>query len=145
MSTIDAQLYAARYALPRRRVLVADDNVDSAASLSLLLRHTGHETHVAYDGSDALEAAERLRPEVALLDIGMPQLNGYEVARRIRQQAWGVQMTLVAVTGWGQDDDKRRAEDAGFDYHLTKPLDYATLRKILESPRIGHRHSASGQ
>jgi CheY-like chemotaxis protein len=144
MSTIDAQLYAAGYAQPRR-VLVVDDNVDSAASLSLLLRHTGHETHVAYDGSDALAAAEKLRPDVALLDIGMPDMNGYEVARRIRQEAWGVQMTLVAVTGWGQDDDKRRAQEAGFDYHLTKPLDYAVLRMILASPGVSDRHFAPGQ
>ena len=113
------------------RILVVDDNKDSAATLTMMLRLTGHEAHSAHDGLEAVEAAGWFYPDVVLLDIGMPKLNGYEAAARIRQQPWGKKMVLVAVTGWGQEEDKQRAKHAGFDHHLTKPLDYNKLKGIL--------------
>ena|SRR5690349_9039267 len=113
------------------RILVADDNHDSADAFALLLQLTGHEVRTAYSGSDALAAAGKFHPDLALLDIGMPGMTGYEVARGIRAAEWGRNMVLVAVTGWGQDDDKQRAEDAGFDHHLTKPLDISVLEPLL--------------
>lgn len=116
------------------RVLVVDDNVDSADSLAMLLELSGHEVSTAYDGLEAVDAAERLRPDVVLLDIGMPRLNGYDAARRIREQPWGRQMLLIAQTGWGQEEDRRRAREAGFDGHLTKPVDMAALARLLASP-----------
>ncbi|HSD00159.1 MAG TPA: ATP-binding protein, partial [Casimicrobiaceae bacterium] len=115
----------------RMRILVADDNRDAAASLATLLTLDGHEISVAHDGSGAVEAAETFRPDVALLDIGMPKLNGYEVAQRIRAAPWGRSMMLVAVTGWGQSEDKRRAHEAGFDHHFTKPLDLDAFGAFL--------------
>jgi PAS domain S-box-containing protein len=118
-------------ARPRRRILVADDNRDAADSLAEMLRLFGHEVHAAHDGREAVEAAGWFRPEGALLDIGMPRLNGYEAARLIRDQAWGESITLVAVTGWGQEDDRRRAAEAGFDVHLTKPVAPADLDRLL--------------
>lgn len=113
------------------RILVADDNQDAATSLALLLKIMGHETRTAHDGLEALDAAAAFRPDVTLLDIGMPKLNGYEACRRIRQQAWGEGMVLIALTGWGQEDDKRQAQEAGFDHHMTKPVDPAALDKLL--------------
>jgi len=113
----------------RKRILVVDDNVDSAESLTVLLGLTGNETRTAYDGLEALEEAASFRPDVILLDIGLPELNGYDVARKIREQSWGEKMTLVALTGWGQDEDRRRSKEAGFNHHLTKPVDLAALKK----------------
>jgi CheY-like chemotaxis protein len=118
-------------ARPRRRILVADDNRDAADSLAMILRLAGHEVHAAHDGREAVEAAAWFRPDVALLDIGMPKLNGYEACRRIREQPWGMNIVLVAITGWGQEEDKRRASEAGFDHHLTKPVDPAALEPLL--------------
>ncbi len=118
-------------ARPRRRVLVADDNRDAADSLAEMLRLFGHEVHAAHDGREAVEAAAWFRPEVALLDIGMPRLNGYEAARLIREQADRRRVVLVAVTGWGQEDDRRRGAEAGFDAHLTKPVAPADLDRLL--------------
>ncbi len=115
----------------RVRILVADDNRDAAASLATLLSLDGHEISVAYDGQAALTSAESFRPDVALLDIGMPNLNGYEVAQSIRATAWGRTIMLVAVTGWGQSEDKRRALEAGFDHHFTKPLDLEAFSTFL--------------
>jgi CheY-like chemotaxis protein/two-component sensor histidine kinase len=115
----------------RRRILVADDNVDALESLATLLELGGHEVFSAANGALALESAERHLPEVALLDIGMPKLDGYEVARRIRAQPWGRRITLVALTGWGQDSDRRRSGEAGFDSHLVKPLDLDKLTELL--------------
>jgi len=117
----------------RRRILVADDNRDAAESLSLLLELGGHEVRVAHLGRDALSLAGVFRPDVALLDIGMPDVSGYEVARILRQESWGANMHLVAVTGWGQEEDRRRAFEAGFDQHLTKPIDPEHLMAWLES------------
>jgi len=115
----------------RRRILVADDNADALESLVTLLELGGHEVFSAANGALALEAAEQNLPEVALLDIGMPKLDGYEVARRIRAQPWGRSITLVALTGWGQDSDRRRSGEAGFDSHLVKPLDLDKLMELL--------------
>jgi CheY-like chemotaxis protein len=115
----------------RRRILVADDNVDALESLATLLELGGHEVFSAANGALALESAERHLPEVALLDIGMPKLDGYEVARRIRAQPWGRRITLVALTGWGQESDRRRSGEAGFDSHLVKPLDLDKLTELL--------------
>jgi two-component system, chemotaxis family, CheB/CheR fusion protein len=115
----------------RRRILVADDNSDALESLATLLELGGHEVFSAANGALALECAERHLPEVALLDIGMPKLDGYEVARRIRAQPWGRRITLVALTGWGQDSDRRRSGEAGFDSHLVKPLDLDKLTELL--------------
>jgi signal transduction histidine kinase len=115
----------------QRRILVADDNSDARESLATLLSLSGHEVYRAEDGSDALRAAERCRPDVALLDIGMPFANGYEVARHIRGQPWGRHMVLVALTGWGQESDRRRSREAGFDSHLTKPVDPHVLDELL--------------
>jgi len=112
------------------RVLVADDNRDAADSLQRLLALSGHEVRVAYDGTSALDVGAEFRPRVAILDIGMPGTDGYEVARALRRRQ-GEEVTLVALTGWGQDADRRRASDAGFDHHLTKPVDPQTLNVLL--------------
>lgn len=114
-----------------RRVLVVDDNRDAAESLAVFLQLSGHAVHTAYDGIEAIEAAEKFRPDLVLLDIGMPNLNGYEACRRIRDTAWGKDMTVIAQTGWGQEDDKRRTRDAGFDDHLVKPVDPLAVVKIV--------------
>jgi PAS domain S-box-containing protein len=121
--------------LTGRRILIVDDNVDSAASLAMLLRITGNETHTAHDGLEAVASAQRLRPDAVLLDIGLPKLNGYEACRRIREQPWSAGMVLVALTGWGQDEDRRKSLDAGFDHHLVKPVDYAALSRLLGQPK----------
>jgi PAS domain S-box-containing protein len=118
-------------AMTARRILVVDDIRDSADSLAMLLRLGGNEVQTAYDGLAAVEAAERLRPDVVLLDIGMPKLNGYEACRRLREQPWGQGLLLVALTGWGQEEDKRRTEEAGFDAHLVKPVDPNALMNLL--------------
>jgi CheY-like chemotaxis protein/anti-sigma regulatory factor (Ser/Thr protein kinase) len=115
-----------------RRVLIADDNDDNANALAELLRHRGHLVETARDGEAAYAAAERHRPDVAMLDIGMPKLNGYEVCKRIREQPWGRQMRIVAQTGWGQTEDRRRSSEAGFDAHLVKPIDPVQLERLLE-------------
>jgi signal transduction histidine kinase/CheY-like chemotaxis protein len=122
---------AARAGATAQRVLVVDDNQDAADSLSALLQLMGHEVRTAYDGVEAVAAAASFAPSVVLLDIGLPRMNGYEVARRIREQPRGQDMTLIAVTGWGQDEDKRRSREAGFDLHITKPLDPAILDQLL--------------
>ena len=114
-----------------RRVLLADDNRDGAESLSMLLELAGHEVHLAHSGAEALELAKQVRPDVAVLDIGMPELSGYEVAKRIRSEPWGAHMILIALTGWGQENDKRLAEAAGFDHHCTKPVDPDELQRCF--------------
>jgi CheY-like chemotaxis protein len=120
-------------AAPQRcRVLIVDDNEDTVTSLSIMLRILGHEVHSARDGLQALEAANSFRPDVVLLDIALPKMNGYEVARRIRQESWGENMKLVALTGWGQEEDKRRSIEAGFDHHLTKPMEPTALEVLLK-------------
>ncbi len=113
------------------RLLIVDDLKDSADSLAMMLRLTGHEVQTAYDGEQAIEAAGVFRPDVVLLDIEMPKLNGYDACRRIREQPWGQTMYLVALTGWGQEEDRRRTEEAGFHHHVVKPVDPAALMKLL--------------
>lgn len=113
------------------RILIVDDNRDGAQGLALLLDLEGHDVRTAADGLEALEIAEKFRPNVVLLDIGMPGIDGYETARRLRATPWGQSVVLCAQTGWGQEDDKRRARDAGFDRHLVKPVDPEELNRIL--------------
>ena len=113
------------------RILVVDDNRDGADSLSEVLRIMGNDTRTAYDGQEGVDVAGEFQPDVLLLDIGLPKLNGYEVCRRIRKQSWGKNIVLIAVTGWGQDDDRRRSKEAGFDHHLVKPVDPQALMKLL--------------
>jgi CheY-like chemotaxis protein len=114
-------------------VLIADDNRDAAETLAALLRMDGHDVTVIHDGPGAISAYETLRPDVALLDIGMPGLDGYEVARKIRDGNPESAARLIAVTGWGQESDKVRALAAGFDYHLTKPIDLQRLSELVRS------------
>jgi len=114
-----------------RRVLIADDNADAATTLSLLLKALGQEVHIVHDGLEALERAAWLRPDVLLLDIGMPGLSGHEVARRIRSEPWGRRPLLVAMTGWGQAEDRQRSKDAGFDQHVVKPVTLDVLCRVL--------------
>jgi CheY-like chemotaxis protein/two-component sensor histidine kinase len=130
---------------PQRRILVVDDNGDAARSLELLLRIDGHATHVAHDGLQAVEAARIFKPDIVLMDIGLPKLNGYEACQQIRQQPWGREMTLIAVTGWGQQEDKRRAVESGFDAHLVKPIDLAQLKKVLAPAQQPGKASATPQ
>ena len=115
----------------RRNILIADDNQDALESLALMLRMEGHEVVCASDGEEALLLAGQRRPEIVVLDVGMPKLDGCEVARRIRAEDWGRSAILVALTGWGQDVDRRRSREAGFDMHLVKPVDPATLCDML--------------
>src|SRR5262245_60573916 len=118
---------------PKRsfRILVVDDNHDSALSLAMMLSIMGHETRTAHDGESAVATAESFLPEVVLLDIGLPKLNGYEVAQRIRQHSWGASMFLIAVTGWGQDEDRQRSSEVGLNVHMVKPVEPAALERLL--------------
>jgi PAS domain S-box-containing protein len=115
----------------RCKVLVVDDDEDTAASLGTMLRMMGHDVRTAHDGAEAVDAAGSYRPDLVLLDIGLPKLNGYEAARRIREQPWGKGMKLIALTGWGQEEDRRRAKEAGFDQHVVKPVEPAALEQLL--------------
>jgi CheY-like chemotaxis protein/two-component sensor histidine kinase len=120
-----------------QRVLVVDDNRDGAASLTGLLQLAGHETLVAHDGLEAVAAAERWRPDIVLLDLGLPTLNGFDTCRRIRQQPWGVDMVLVAITGWGQEEYRRRSHEAGFNDHLVKPVNPTQLLALIAANAAG--------
>ena len=132
----------------RRNILIADDNQDALESLALMLRLEGHEVHCASDGEEALALAGQRRPEIVVLDVGMPKLDGCEVARRIRAESWGRGAVLVALTGWGQEVDRRRSREAGFDMHLVKPVDPATHLRHAGNPvelrTIHGRSSLSG-
>jgi PAS domain S-box-containing protein len=134
-----AEKPAEQAATPARRILIVEDNPDAARTLDLLLRGLGHETRVAHEGSQALEALDEFRPEIVLLDIGLPGLSGYEVAKRIRGRSHK-NIRIVAVTGWGQPDDRRRSAEAGFDLHLTKPIDEQSLQIALRVPENGTLH-----
>jgi len=116
-----------------RRILIVDDNRDSADSLAMLLEITGNQTYLAHDGEEALKAIEQHRPEVVLLDIGLPKLTGHEVCRWLRAKPWGKDIVVIALTGWGQEDDRRRSEEAGFNGHLVKPVDYDKLLELLST------------
>jgi PAS domain S-box-containing protein len=131
VNAVNRPVREAPAATVRRRKLVVDDNRDAAASLAMMLSLLGHDTRIAHDGLDALELAEAFRPELVLLDIGLPRLNGYDSCRRIRQQLWGKEILIVAVTGWGQEEDRRRSQEAGFDRHLVKPVAMAALEQLL--------------
>ena len=113
------------------RILVADDNVDAAESLAMLLTLDGYNAQTAHDGQQALDIAATFRPDVMLLDIGMPKLNGYEVCRSLRQQSWGKKMVVIALTGWGQEADRQKSQGAGVDFHLVKPVDYEAVKNLL--------------
>jgi len=115
------------------RILVADDNKSAAIAISMLLERDGHIVHVVHDGLAARQEAEQFLPDIMLLDIGMPHLSGYEVARAIRATPWGAGIYLIAATGWGQEKDKKLAEEAGFDVHLTKPINFKQLRELVEN------------
>jgi PAS domain S-box-containing protein len=123
---------------PQRRILIVDDNKDSADSLAMLLEITGNKTYMAHDGVEAIEAIEEYRPEVVLLDIGLPKLDGHEVCRHVRRQPWGKNIVMIALTGWGQEDDRRKSEEAGFNGHLVKPFDYDKLLELLNSTTKGN-------
>jgi DNA-binding response OmpR family regulator len=126
-------------AVRRFRILVVDDNHDSALSLAMVLTMMGHETRTAHDGETALAAAEEFQPEVVLLDIGLPKMNGYEVAQRIRESAWGTGMFLIAVTGWGQAEDRARSAEVGLNMHMVKPVEPTALQAVLaDLNRNGH-------
>ena len=114
-----------------RRILVVDDNRDAAISLALLLNLAGNETQTRFDGQAAVEAAASFKPDVVLLDIGLPKLNGYDAARMIREQPLGKSIVLVALTGWGQAEDRRKSTEAGFDGHMVKPVDLNALKTLL--------------
>ena len=115
-----------------RRVLIVDDNVDAAESLAMLLRLEGHKVQVAHSGAAALQLAAASPPEVAFLDLGMPVMSGYELAAKLREHPVLRSVNLIAMTGWGQDEDRRRSKEAGFDHHMTKPVALAALQQILK-------------
>jgi CheY-like chemotaxis protein len=119
--------------LPQRRVLVVDDNKDAAASMGMLLNFLGSDVQVVHDGASALAAIDSYRPDVVLLDIGMPGMDGFEVAQQVRQRAEFNNIMLIALTGWGQAEDRHRTQAAGFDYHLVKPADITALQSLLIS------------
>jgi CheY-like chemotaxis protein len=121
------------------RILLVDDNKDAADSLALLLEFTQMEVHVVYDGESAIKAARTLLPTVVVLDIGLPDISGYEVARRLRSDPAHQKLMLVALSGWGQAEDKRKSREAGIDHHLVKPVDFKKLRSLLELGKMaGH-------
>jgi CheY-like chemotaxis protein len=117
--------------VPPRRILVVDDNTDAAVSFAVLLEHQGHEVATAHDGEEAVAKARVLRPHIVFLDLGMPRMDGLEAAKHLRALSAGEPMTLVALTGWGQKRDHERTREAGFDWHLLKPIDGNELDKIL--------------
>lgn len=121
-----------------RRIVVVDDNVDAADSLGLMLEMAGHQVRTANDGEAGIAVAAQFRPDVVLMDIGMPKLNGYEAARRMRQHPWSQGMVLVALTGWGQEGDRKKSADAGFDHHLVKPVEMDALTKLMAGLNSAH-------
>jgi CheY-like chemotaxis protein len=123
--------------LDRRRILVVDDNRDAADSLAMLLRCLGADVNVAYSGAAALEMLDACRPTIILLDLGMPELDGYDVARQIRQHPVHAKVRLIALTGWDQEADRLRTQEAGFDHHLVKPVDPEALETLLTSDGAG--------
>jgi CheY-like chemotaxis protein len=118
-------------ATTKKKILVVDDNQDSAMSLGMMLRLMGNDIRTAHDGLAAVEAAARFQPDMILLDIGLPKLNGYDACRQIREQPWSKETIIVALTGWGQDEDRRRSHEAGFDHHLVKPVEISALQALL--------------
>ena len=121
-------------AAPARRVLVVDDSQDGAESLGMTLQLAGHEVALAYDGVEAIERAAQFRPDVILMDVGMPRLNGLDATRRIRQEPWGAAVTIIALTGRGQEGDRDQSRAAGCNGHLVKPVAFDELLRILGAP-----------
>jgi CheY-like chemotaxis protein len=127
-----------------RRILVVDDNHDNADSLSMMLGILGHDVNTAYHGTQAMDVAEKMRPEIILLDIGMPTISGYDVAQHVRRQPWGKSTVLIALTGWGQEKNRQESQAAGFNYHLVKPVHPETFVKLLaELDSTAHKGAAS--
>ena len=124
-----------------RQILIVDDSPETVESLMILLSMSGDTTHSAHDGEEAIAVAERVRPDVILLDLGLPKMDGFEVCRRIRQQAWGKDMVVVALTGWGHDEARAKTRQAGFDMHLVKPVDPETLFLVLAATGQAPRSS----
>jgi len=131
----EAQTYVKLQEQPVLRVLVVDDNVDAAKALAMLLGYFKCDVEVAFDGESALSAAEHAEPHVGILDLGLPRIDGFELARRIRRLPWGKRTMLIALSGWGQQEDRVRSREAGFDLHLVKPVDSQALLKILDTVR----------
>jgi CheY-like chemotaxis protein len=136
LGAVGAAPAGARVAAPaagvgRCRILVVDDNADAVESLSILLGMRGHEVHTASDGREAVRLAGSLALDVVVLDIGLPGMDGFEAARRIRRLPGGAELVLIALTGWGQEDDRRRSREAGFDHHLVKPVDIDALERFI--------------
>jgi CheY-like chemotaxis protein len=125
----------ARPQSPRLRILVVDENVDAARTLAMLCEQMGHDCMFAYDGVAALEAARRLQPDVILLDLGLPQMDGFEVARRLRADPAFRDVLIIAVTGFGSEEDRKRTREAGIDYHLVKPADPVFIESLLRRRR----------
>jgi CheY-like chemotaxis protein len=128
----------------KRRILVADDNRDVVESFQMMLRILGHEVQTALDGLEAIEKAEQFRPDVIVLDVGMPMLDGYETASRIRQRPWSRDVVLIAVTGWGNEKDKLKSAAAGFNVHLVKPVDATTILEALDQMDQSRASDANG-
>ena len=126
-------------AISKRRVLVVDDNEDIALSMSMILKKIGHTVAVANDGEHAVAMAESFRPDVILMDIGMPRMNGYEACATIRKTEHGKRIHIIAVSGWGQEEDRKKSQDAGFDGHVVKPMEKATLERVIAEakPHVG--------
>jgi len=125
--------------------VVADDNRDAADSLAMILKLGGHVVHTAYDGREALNAVRAYRPHLAVLDIGMPEHDGCEVARLVRQEPWGHGLVLIALTGWGQDVDRQRTAAAGFDHHFTKPVNHIELEALIDRLDVCERTPANAR
>jgi CheY-like chemotaxis protein len=128
----------------KRRILFADDNRDVVESFEMILRTLGHEVETALDGMEALTKADDFRPDVIVLDVGMPRLDGYETAKRIRQRTWARDVVLIAVTGWGNEKDKLRSAEAGFDVHLVKPVDATAILDVLNQMDHSKAEKATG-
>ncbi|MFY9821100.1 MAG: PAS domain S-box protein [Thermoanaerobaculia bacterium] len=139
-----AEEWPASAAKLNRRILVVDDNRDSAASMAMMLQLLGNEIRTAQDGIEAAELAEQFLPQLILMDIGMPRLNGYEATRRIREQSWGRDMTIIALTGWGQEVDRAKSSEAGCNGHLVKPIDWPDLEKLLIELQVGNPNASIG-
>ena len=127
-----------------KRILVVDDNLDAAQALSMLLELSGTQTYLAHDGAEALDAVKKHRPDAVLLDIGLPDTSGLDVCRQVRVEPWGKEIVFIALTGWGENDDRRRSKEAGFDGHLVKPVDQAELEELLRTIAI-QREDAAGE
>ncbi len=125
------------------KILVVDDNVDGAVTLGVILKHLGHTVRMTHDGASALIVGQEFKPDLVLMDIGMPGMDGYETCERMRQQTWASSARIVALTGWGQEEDKRKAKRAGFDEHLVKPVDRKTLIDVLSATAVSQRQPSA--